>query len=604
MPLTIASTDVMLMRDTRRALWLLITTSVHASPGRAALAGLEVVGAVMGVLKAWWLGLVVDGALRHVSQQVLVGVIALVVTVGCEWGLGMIGAEARMTLAEKVGFAFDRILARLTSSIPSIEHLERSDYLNQIEVLRQKRAVLGEGLASLLWSVNVFAMAIAAIAMAVAIDPKLLVLLLTAAPAIIGSRLRYRWNAKAEDDASIPGRQARHLAAVASDAQAGMEIRIFGLQAEITRRLAQVTKRWQQPSVWAARRTNAVSLVEEAFFVLTVGAVLLWLVTAPTGHGSTTSIVVAVVAARQIQDAVTNVVYRAGGIADTLRNVRRVLWLTDYAHTEHARYAGTSPAPTTLTHGIDLKHVAFTYHEAKTASLNDVTVHLPAGSVVALVGENGAGKSSLVKLLTGLYRPTNGQILIDGVDLADIDIDGWRRHTSAAFQDFVRLEFTAQHAIGLGDTDHADDANAASRALEDAAAGDLTGALPDGLNTQLGTHWDRGVDLSGGQWQKLALARSMMRADPLLLIFDEPTAALDAQTEHDLFERYAAAARQASATGAITVLVTHRFSTVRDADLVLVLDHGHLVEHGTHQQLLNNNGPYAELYTLQAVGYQ
>jgi len=236
--------------------------------------------------------------------------------------------------------------------------------------------------------------------------------------------------------------------------------------------------------------------------------------------------------------------------------------------------------------------------------LRDVTLYLPAGSVVALVGENGAGKSTLVKLLAGLYRPTSGRVLVDGADLASFDLSSWRSRLSGAFQDYAQLEFTAGVAVGVGDVANVDDEERVRRALHDSASDDILATLPSGLGTQLGATWPDGVDLSGGQWQRLAIARGMMRADPLLLVLDEPTAALDPATEHALFERYAHAARAARGRGSVTLLVTHRFSTVAAADLVVVLDRGRVIETGSHHELMAARGHYAELYELQAQGYR
>ena len=224
--------------------------------------------------------------------------------------------------------------------------------------------------------------------------------------------------------------------------------------------------------------------------------------------------------------------------------------------------------------------------------------------MVALVGENGAGKSTLVKLLTGLYRPTGGRILVDGVSLADYDVEAWWSCGAAAFQDYAKFEFSTQESVGLGLLPSLSDAGAVRSALERAAAEEFERSLPSGLATQLGPTWDGGVDLSGGQWQKVALARALMRLEPLLLVFDEPTSALDAPTEHALFERYAAAARTAKTRGAITLLVTHRFSTVRAADLILVLSDGQVAEFGSHDELMARHGHYAELYHLQAASYR
>jgi ATP-binding cassette subfamily B protein len=224
---------------------------------------------------------------------------------------------------------------------------------------------------------------------------------------------------------------------------------------------------------------------------------------------------------------------------------------------------------------------------------------------VAIVGENGAGKTTLVKLLAKMYEPTSGTILIDSAPLSRIAASDWRARMAGAFQDFFRFEFRAGHTIGLGDLSRLEDEPTIVKAAGRAGAAEVVAHLQNGLDTQLGPAWPNGADLSFGQWQKFALARGFMRDEPLVLILDEPTAALDAETEHALFERYAAAARSdESSNGRITILVSHRFSTVRMADLIIVLDGARLVEAGTHEALMANHGPYAELYAIQAAAYQ
>jgi ATP-binding cassette subfamily B protein len=237
--------------------------------------------------------------------------------------------------------------------------------------------------------------------------------------------------------------------------------------------------------------------------------------------------------------------------------------------------------------------------------LDDVDLRLPAGAVVAIVGENGAGKTTLVKLLARMYAPDSGRILADGVDIARVRDDAWRDRLAGAFQDFFRFEFQAHTTVGLGDEPRLDDRPAVETAVDRAGADDVVERLAYGLDTQLGPTWDEGVEVSFGQWQKLALARGFMRDEPLVLILDEPTAALDAETEHALFERYAAASRADQATrGRVTILVSHRFSTVRMADLIVVLDGARVVEVGTHDELMARRGQYAELYTIQAAAYR
>ena len=236
--------------------------------------------------------------------------------------------------------------------------------------------------------------------------------------------------------------------------------------------------------------------------------------------------------------------------------------------------------------------------------LEDVSLSLPAGSVVAIVGENGAGKTTLVKLLARMYEPTSGSIFVDDVPLARMPAQEWRACLAGAFQDFFRFEFRARDTVGLGDLPRLNDESAVAVAVERAGAGDVISRLASGLETQLGPTWPGGVEVSFGQWQKLALARGFMRDRPLLLVLDEPTAALDAETEHALFERYAAAARTNRDAGHVTLLVSHRFSTVRMADFIGVLKGNRLLEFGTHDELKAKRGHYAELYDIQAAAYR
>src|SRR5207344_1816862 len=289
---------------------------------------------------------------------------------------------------------------------------------------------------------------------------------------------------------------------------------------------------------------------------------------------------------------------------------RRLAWLEDYAAAVAA--SGDLPVPTALHRGIRLDHVTFAYPGTTRVVLDDVSVTLPAGAVIAIVGENGAGKTTLVKLLSKMYEPSSGSILLDDTPLARVPAGEWRARLAGAFQDFFRFEFRAGHTVGLGDVARLDDEPAVVAAVDRAGAGDVVARLASGLDTQLGPTWPGGVELSFGQWQKLALARGFMRDRPLLLVLDEPTAALDAETEHELFEHYASAARRRDGArtgptaddGRITVLVSHRFSTVRMADLIVVLNGARVVETGTHDDLMARGGQYADLYSIQAAAYR
>ena len=280
---------------------------------------------------------------------------------------------------------------------------------------------------------------------------------------------------------------------------------------------------------------------------------------------------------------------------------KRLSWLEDYAAAQES--GADQPAPTALTQGIDFEYVSFTYPGTTKVVLDNVSLHLPAGAVVAVVGENGAGKSTLVKLLARMYSPTSGTITADGIDIATIDTLQWREKLAGAFQDFYRYELRAAHTVGVGDLRHLEDRPAVQSAITRAGADDVIEKMALGLDTQLGPTWDAGVEVSFGQWQKLALARGFMRNDPLVLILDEPTAALDAEAEHALFDHYASSARSEAHNGRITVMVSHRFSTVRMADLIVVLDGSSVAEVGSHPDLMARRGLYAELFSIQAAAF-
>jgi len=232
-------------------------------------------------------------------------------------------------------------------------------------------------------------------------------------------------------------------------------------------------------------------------------------------------------------------------------------------------------------------------------ALRGVNVFIPKGESLALVGENGAGKTTFIKLLTGLYKPTEGRVLLDGRDLATWDETTLRRRIGVIFQDFNQYQLALRENVAFGSVDHLEDEPRVDRAVERGGAAELVTTLPAGLQTQLGRWFSSGVELSGGQWQKVALARAFMRDEADILILDEPTAALDAEAEHAVFQRF-----RALAAGRTTILISHRFPTVRMADRILVLEKGRVVEDGSHASLLAADARYAHLFRLQAAGYQ
>jgi ATP-binding cassette subfamily B protein len=247
-----------------------------------------------------------------------------------------------------------------------------------------------------------------------------------------------------------------------------------------------------------------------------------------------------------------------------------------------------------------LDRVSFCYPGGGPPVLDEVSLRLPAGGTIAIVGENGAGKTTLVKLLCRMYAPSSGQISYAGTDLADYDIGDWRRGLTACFQDFCKLEFLARESVGVGDVPRIGDDAAVLTALAGAGAGHLPGLLPLGLQTQLGISFRGGTDLSAGQWQKVAMSRAGLRPAPVLRILDEPAASLDPASEYELCTQF----QNMTDAGSITIFISHRFATVRMADLIIVLDHGRVREQGSHTQLIARGDLYAALYTLHARGYE
>jgi ATP-binding cassette subfamily B protein len=277
-----------------------------------------------------------------------------------------------------------------------------------------------------------------------------------------------------------------------------------------------------------------------------------------------------------------------------------VLFVRDYdsflALAPAVAAAPRAPAPRSFSR-LEVDDVSFAYPEAATPALSGVSIEVRAGEIIALVGENGSGKTTLAKILAGLYNPERGAVRWDGVDVSKVDRDELRRSIAVIFQDFERYLLTARENVGLGRAEHVDDAEAVAAAALRADAHGFLAALPDGYETMLGREWLGGYDLSIGQWQRVALARAFFRDAPFVIL-DEPTAALDPRAESALFDRM----RQLL-DGRSVVLISHRFSSVRSADRIYVLQHGKVTEQGTHAELMERRGHYAELFTLQARAY-
>jgi ATP-binding cassette, subfamily B, bacterial len=401
---------------------------------------------------------------------------------------------------------------------------------------------------------------------------------------------------------SPESRRLLYLEYVLANDEHAKEVKLFGLGPVLLARYRDLSEGfYREDGRLYARRatwTQALSLVGTTTFY---GAYAAMALLAAAGNLSLGNMTMYVIAFRQGQQAFQSVLGSIGGIYEHnlyMANLWEYLAIGPEPIATRPRRAPTPETPAAR-RGIVLDDVGFRYAGKDAWALRHISLTIPSGESVALVGENGAGKTTLVKLMTRLYEPTEGRILLDGRDLRDWPRDDLRKRFGVLFQDFNQYQLRVRENVGFGSVEHIDDVPRIARATERGGASDLVASLPEGLEAPLGRWFQKGTELSGGQWQKIALARAFMREDADILVLDEPTAALDAESEHAVFERF----RQL-AEGRTTIVISHRFPTVRMARRIVVLDHGLIVESGTHDELVARGGKYARMFALQAEGYR
>lgn len=599
------------MRDTFTACARLLAIAWRQHHGRViAAVTLMVAGAAAAPLTAATLRWLTDDAVAgKVAAATASGVFAAALAIAAIT-FGHFAHVAYYELAELAVLDLESQLISLAHGSPGLAHLEQPELADRFTVLSREIQRLRIALESLLSITGmVLALGLTGVLLAT-LNPWLLALLPLAALPLISGRRAERIVASANLACAEDERVALGIFRLASAAASAKELRVLRLRDTM---LAQHQIRWDRATGRRWRAEFAATAVRaDGQFVFAagyLGGVLLVVTSAIASRGSAGDVIMVILLAAQVNQQV-------GGAVSLLQNVQRMgSTLGSIADLlEQQRDDGNGGGngggdkvrpPERLAHGIELAGVEFAYPGTATTVLRDINLNLPAGSTVAIVGENGAGKTSLVKLLCGFYQPTRGRILVDGVDLDRMALRAWRERIAAGFQDFAHFELPAKQAVGIGDLPAMACDEAVLSALDRAQAADLLAELPHGLATQLGKSYAEGTELSTGQWQKIALGRAFMRGSPLLVILDEPAAALDAASEHALFERYAEHARRtAERTGAITVLVSHRFSTVRIADLIVVVDDGTVTQAADHVTLVRQHGLYADLYNLQARAYQ
>ncbi|MEV8372086.1 ABC transporter ATP-binding protein [Kribbella sp. NPDC056861] len=593
------------MRDHLRTVPLWFATAFRAAPLHSSLSLLLwCLRAVTAPISTYGVKLVVDGVAGAGEGTIRSGIL-LLVGASTVLLLTSFAGYLRDATADRVERAVVSDILRLTTHIPGIEHHERPDVADRLSQLRDDARELGYFAVLLIDLLSTVVNVALVLALLCSVHPVFAGLILLAFGQVWAAGVSTKWRQEAAERMQPHNRLVRELIAISKDPRQAVELRVFGLGETMLGRIQEQARM----AAWHERRgllrgVGIRSLGRIVFRLGYLAAVVYLIVQARRGAVSVGDLALVVLLAPQVDGAASEAGESVTYVGQALRQFGVYRWLRDYAR-DHAWEDSVAAAPERLREGIELRGVSFSYPGTDERVLESVDLMIPAGTSVALVGANGAGKSTLVKLLSRMYDPTAGQILVDGVPLSSLDPESWRGRLSAGYQDFVRYEFTAREVVGLGDLARVDDDQAIRTALARGEAEAVVAELPTGLDTQLGTQFAGSAELSGGQWQRLALARAFLRERPLLLLLDEPTAALDPEAEHALYERFAEASKETAAlTGGITVLVSHRFSTVRMADLIVVIDDGRLVEAGSHRELLAAGGRYAELFEVQARAYR
>ncbi|WP_076262465.1 ABC transporter ATP-binding protein [Intrasporangium flavum] len=594
----------------RVRLWLVL--GFGAAPGLTATGlAIAVAGAVLAPLATLGVGRVVDGltagdgdlarqGLWLVAAGIVVGVLQAV-----SWPLVWFFVD---DLGER--FARHRVL-RLIAGIPTVAHHDLPEMADRVSTLRREARDLGAAGQRLGTDAStvVGTVTLAGVLGSIAWWLALLVPAALLPAWASGRAFRARYEAERHNEQAI--RAADRLLDIARGPATGLEVRCSGAPATLVDALGSALDERMSAVAEASRVTRPFAVVTRlAWIALLAVAVVGVFASVRAGSLGVGSLVVLVLLVPQVESMATMLQGLVARGVRTAQHLARLDELEQYA----AGFAGSpaghpsdgdaSSRPWRLERGIELVDVGFTYPGATSPSLEGVTLHLDAGTTVALVGENGAGKSTLVMLLARLHDPTRGRIRVDGRPLTELPHASWHERLGAVFQDHTDPHVLVHEAVGIGDLDGATDERV-DAALGRADASGLVAALPRGRDTQLGRQFAGGTDLSGGQWQRLAVARGLLREEPLLMLLDEPSSALDAAAEDAILGGYLSRAREVRRrTGGITVVVSHRLSTVRAADRIVVLEGGRVVEDGTHDELVAAGGPYAELFDLQARSYR
>ena len=560
-------------------------------------------------LAVLWIGkLIIDGVIAGVRTRAAGGTVDwwyLGGLVGLELAVAVGGeglARLSSLLESLLGDLFsNRISVRLMEHAATLDLAQYEDSETYDHLERARRQTVGRiGLIALLLATAQDLVTLISLAGVLALQLPWLLLLLTVAVlpsflgethyAALGYSLLFSWTPER--------RLLDYLRYAGASDEMAKEVKLFGLSDFLIGRYAKLSGEFYQANKHLAIKRNVVSTVFVTIGTLGYyGAYAVTIYLTVLGRFTLGALTFLAGSFRQSRDLIQRILLSLSQVFEQSLYLSDLFSFFDVMPRVTSR-PGARPVPVPIAQGFEFQDVGFRYPGSDRWAVRHLSFTLEPEERVALVGENGAGKTTLVKLLARLYDPDEGRILLDGVDLRDYDLESLRKNIGVIFQDFVRYDFVLKENIGVSQVDAlGDDARvreAARRSLADSVAARLAG----GYDQMLGRRFDGGVDLSGGEWQKVALGRAYMR-DAQVLILDEPTAALDARAEYEVFLRFAELTK-----GRMAVLISHRFSTVRMADRIIVLRGGELADQGTHEELVTRGGLYAELFSLQAAGYR
>ncbi len=556
----------------------------------------------LGIVAIAWVGKrIVDAvAYSRSLRTALVWVAIELALVAGKSLVSQLGGWAQLVLRSKLGLHVNLLILDKAARV-SYARFEDPAFVNAMSQARReassrpldlvnqvlafgRHAITLAGFAALLWSLGPWAV---------------LALVATALPPFWAEARHAREQFALQRARTLRNRKSFYLESVLTTEQTVKEVKLFQLARWLRDRYAEILLSFQVEELGLARRRAisafALGLLATLALYGTYGWIVARTVTGAITLGSMTLYVMVLRQGQTTLQSALQAVARAYEDDLFMTNLAEFMAVPD-DEPDAAEPLEEGP-PDLRAPEITLEDVTFRYPGGARDALSHVSLTLGAGETVALVGKNGAGKTTIIKLLVGLHRPTSGRILVDGVDVATMTMSALRKRVGVIFQDFARLQLPMRDNVGVGWLPARDDDAAIHTAIDDAGATEVVARLPQGLATPLGRAFG-GDDLSGGQWQRVALARAFMRKSRILVL-DEPTAAMDAEAEHEIFQRFRDLKRDRTA-----ILITHRFSTVRMADRIVVFDDGRIVEEGTHDQLLALGGTYAHMFELQAAGYR